>query len=155
MPYTIKERELYSIFGQVPVNLYYSMYSLLPRFRQRWIPNALPVNVALDKLKLFQDLTMQPINFHWAFIKGENDNPKDVETIANLLKSYGFYGKFNLVRYNPPDHTSEETDEDNLRILFSIMNGAFNKVKDGKSKIVPRVGKDVYASCGMFEPDYL
>ena len=56
MPYTIKDRSLCDIFGNTPVNLYYSLYSINEKFKQKWMPNAIPSLTALDKLQELIDL---------------------------------------------------------------------------------------------------
>lgn len=148
MPHTIKDRNLKDIFGNDnPPHLYYSLYSLDEKFRKHWMPNAIPVRDALDKLKKYENSTY-PITFHYALIKDHNDSLESAAEIVKILREYKFVGKFNLVRYNPhPDSGSAEADEDRLNEVFNIISEGLG---NPKSYIVPRVGKDVYASCGMF-----
>jgi 23S rRNA (adenine2503-C2)-methyltransferase len=154
MPYTIRDKKLIDIFKTKGDNtyLYYSLYSLDEKFRKIWMPNAIPWQLALDKLKEYQDNGGNIITFHWPFIKDQNDNIHDVEKMATKLKSYNFNAKFNLVRYNNhPNLPNKETPMDKLKILFDIVNNGLNNNK--KSYIVPKVGEDVSASCGMFIND--
>ena len=128
---------------------YYSLYSTNERFRKRWIPKALPVHIALEKLKEYQDAKTvpDPVVLHWAFIEGENDSVEDVEATIQAVQDSGVAGRFNLVRYNPPNDKSRESSPEVLQRNFDIINDAF---RHPRSQIVPRVGFDVKASCGMF-----
>lgn len=133
-----------------PSNLptvYYSLYSVNPTFRKRWLPKALPVQQALARLKDYQSQGGQ-IVFHWAFIEGHNDDRGDVLRLADVIEQSGIKARFNLVRYNPysigqGQEPSEEVLQDRFEIISSVM-------KIPGSRIVPRVGFDVKASCGMF-----
>lgn len=144
MPFTVINRDLYDIFGN-DAFLYYSLYSVKSKFRNDWIPNGIDYNIALDKLKKYQEKTGNIITFHWAFIKDQNDNVNDVIELTKILKGYDFNAKFNLVRYNPYDDQSTESEY--VDELFQIVADGLD---NDKSYIVPRVGSDVYASCGMF-----
>lgn len=147
MPKHLAARPLTQIFTR-PAYLYYSLYSINPAFRQKWIPGAMDYRKALDLLKVYQIATGLEFTFHWAYIRGENDSIEEAHAIAHLLRSYEFDAKFNLVRYNPPTRESEEPPEDHLKELFSIVNSGLGN--NPKSKIVSRVGYDINASCGMF-----
>ena len=46
---------------------YYSLYSINPDFRKRWIPKSLPVDEALSKLKDWQQETGRTLALHWVF----------------------------------------------------------------------------------------
>jgi adenine C2-methylase RlmN of 23S rRNA A2503 and tRNA A37 len=158
MPHTIRQYRLKDIFGDYQAHVYYSLYSINPEFRKKWMPNALPYEQALDKLKDYEmnSKFKYPVAFHWALIKGENDSIKDAETLAKLLYKYDFKSKFNLVRYNAhPDSSSEESDEARYKEIFNIISSSLKSegFEKSESYIVPRVGKDVYASCGMFIPN--
>ena len=62
------------------------------------------------------------------------------------------FGKFNLVRYNPHPLLQENEnsmESDKLDDIIEIMKEAF--VSDTGTKIIQKVGPDVYASCGMFD----
>ena len=128
--------------------LYYSLYSLNPMFRKRWVPKAMDPYKALDLLQKYQQETKQRVVLHWAFIAGQNDQEEDVNHIIEEVLKRDLKVKFNLVRYNPHDlRHGEETKESVLQERFDALKKAFG---DEESRIVPRVGMDVKASCGMF-----
>lgn len=150
MPYTIKHRKLSDIFQTYPAYLYYSLYSLNPDFRKKWLPNAIPWQEALDKLKEFQESSNNIITFHWSLIKGENDNLEEVKKLADVLSSYKFHGKFNIVRFNPhPNVADEEPNQDVIDEVFKIVADVF---KNPKSYQVPRLDVKTKTPCGMFVP---
>lgn len=152
MPYTVKHRKLEDILSR-NTEIYYSLYSVKEDFRKSWLPNALPVKEALHKIKQYQLYSHMPVTFHWAFIKNYNDDEQDLVELVKLVRQYELFGKFNLVRYNPPPNLyhTEEPDEEKLNDLFKIARSALTD--NNRSKIVPRVGLDVYASCGTFITD--
>jgi adenine C2-methylase RlmN of 23S rRNA A2503 and tRNA A37 len=166
MPLEMENVELYDLFIGAS-QIYYSLYSVNEQFRKRWIPKALPTDVALEKLKTYQSYHVDyehtwsifdgkwlahgavdnPIAFHWAFIEGENDSVEDVEATCQAILDSGVTGQFNLVRYNPPNNKSRESSQEVLERNFKIISEALGHPG---SQIIPRVGFDVKASCGMF-----
>lgn len=150
LPKTLKT-PLASILTHENSWLYYSLYSMNPNFRKRWIPKALPPEIALDLCKKYQEQTNKRITLHWALISGQNDSDKDIDDILKAVSSRAINAKFNLVRYNPHDNRhGVETSEDRLNEIFNKIKNALG---DESSRIVPRVGLDVKASCGMFLPN--
>ena len=140
--------DLVKAFGEHPVTFYWSLYALDARFRKRWLPRAQDPFVVADRLRAWQEATGREIVFHWAFIEGENDSIAQVQEVRTWIEEQGLFGRFNLVRYNSHNaRTGKEPDEDVLRSLFDEIVPA---MKIGGSRIVPRVGFDVAASCGMF-----
>lgn len=127
--------------------IYYSLYSTDDKFRKRWLPKADDVDNALTKLKAFQQYDGKVV-LHWAFIKGQNDSEEDVDAIGKLILKYGIQARFNLVRYNP--YSCGQGTES----LETTLQERFEQIKRYMmvpgSRIVPRVGFDVAASCGMF-----
>lgn len=128
--------------------LYYSLYSVDPAFRKRWLPKSLPVGQALTLLQRWQDITDQNVVIHGAFIEGQNDSTAQVDAMLNAIEQYGLRAKFNLVRYNPYSPAQGQESPD------AVIQANFNRIQarlaHPKSRIVPRVGFDVAASCGMF-----
>lgn len=138
---------LTDVFKVIQPTMYYSLYSMNPEFRQKWLPSAINPQHALDLLKDYQSLSKKIIKIHYAFIKGENDSLEDLAEMCNELDKRNLLCEFNLVRYNPysplqGEESSEKVIERNLEFLKERFKG--------KVQMIPRVGFDVKASCGMF-----
>ena len=128
--------------------LYYSLYSFNLNWRKRWLPRACHPRIALEMLKRWQDETGKIPKIHYAFIHGENDSRQDVAEICEEINRLKLRVNVNIVRYNPPDETSRESDDLTLvarQVQFSQLLGASTRVDE-----IQRVGFDVAASCGMF-----
>lgn len=149
-PQEVEHKDLSEVFKGVTQSfgIYYSLYSVEDCFRKRWLPKALDYHLALKKLEQLQADTHANVAFHWTFIQGENDSQTTLDKIKCVLKDYKIKAKFNLVRYNPYSAAQGiESAEDVLQHNFDELNQFFN---NPQSRIVPRVGFDVKASCGMF-----
>lgn len=140
--------DLVKAFAGWPVTFFWSLYSLDPRFRKRWMPKARRPEEIAAALVRWQRATSRPVVLHWAFIEGANDDPGDVRRLGDWVLGQGLDARFNLVRYNPfSDAQGREPDEARLEALF---DGLVPAMRVPGSRIVPRVGFDVAASCGMF-----
>lgn len=103
---------------------------------------------SLDMIADFQAKTGREIALHWAFIAEQNDSLEELNQTMADVKSRGIKAKFNLVRYNPhSDRYGYEPEEQHIIQLFNVVQ---SYLPNPKSRIVPRVGHDVKASCGMF-----
>ena len=150
MPMEVESKDLAEVFKDVTQDyaIYYSLYSVNEKFRKRWLPKALNYQIALKKLEALQEEKGIEIAFHWAFIEGQNDSKEDLAQLKNVLSQYNIKAKYNLVRYNPySPNQGQEPTENVLQHNFDELNAFFNSPA---SRIVPRVGFDVKASCGMF-----
>lgn len=142
MPQTLR-KSLVHVFPVITPTIYYSMYSVDPQFREKWLPAAMPVHQALDLLAEYQYVSKKIIKFHGAFIHGENDHVDQVRAMCDAITSRGIRSEFNMVRYNPfsPEQGTESL---HLDTICSIINDHM------PCKIISRVGSDVSASCGTF-----
>ena len=152
-PKELGGRRLEDTFVRSHPEIYYSIYSMREEFRRRWLPKALPVEEALDRLVSWQRSTYKICKIHYAFIEGQNDSEADVHAICDALESRRLLVHVNIVRYNPPDprrhgvEPPEEIIQRNARIYQQRLPYA-------RVRVIPRVGFDVQASCGMFfEPE--
>lgn len=149
LPKVLGDSSLEDIFVTFHPEIYYSIYSVNEAFRRRWLPKALPVSDALDRLAAWQRETYKICKIHYAFIKGENDSEADVHAICDELEKRELMVHVNIVRYNPHDprrhgvESSQEIIRRNARIYQS-------RLQNARVRVIPRVGHDVKASCGMF-----
>jgi adenine C2-methylase RlmN of 23S rRNA A2503 and tRNA A37 len=148
-PRELGDRLLEDVFLIYHPEIYYSLYSMSEAFRRRWLPKALPVDDALDRLASWQRSTYKICKIHYAFIAGENDSEADVHAICDALERRRLMVHVNIVRYNPHDprrhgvEPPEEVIQRNARIYQS-------RLPHARVRVIPRVGYDVAASCGMF-----
>jgi adenine C2-methylase RlmN of 23S rRNA A2503 and tRNA A37 len=147
LPKALEDSRLVDIFPVHHPEIYWSLYSTWPAVRQKWLPNALPPFLSAAMLAEWQQDTNKIPKVHFAFIKGVNDCEAAVEDIAHLLNTYHLHVNFNIVRYNPPDSKSEEADEETIRDRVDQLENCF---PHSRVDVIPRVGFDVQASCGMF-----
>lgn len=146
MPTTLK-KSLVDIFGYINPTIYYSMYSTNPKWRKKWMPAAMDTDQALLMLKDYQNFSKKIIKIHYAFIAGENDTVEEINNVCDAIDKHNLICEFNLVRYNPASaEQGEESSEEVINRNMDIIRTRF----DGEVQIVPRVGFDVKASCGMF-----
>lgn len=151
IPQVIVDNELTNIFPVIHPTIYYSLYSLDKEFRKKWLPKALPVDVAMGKLKRYQDHSGKVIRLHWAFIEGENDSYATVKDIVDCVQDNGLRVDVNIVRYNPysPVHGKEPSED----VIMARANDLLTLLpKPTRVKVVTRQGSTVYASCGQFVP---
>jgi 23S rRNA (adenine2503-C2)-methyltransferase len=146
MPVTLK-KPLIEIFGYINPTIYYSLYSTNPEWRKKWMPAAMEVDQALGMLQEYQKFSKKIVKIHHTFIAGENDSVEEIHNVCDAIDKHELLCEFNLVRYNPasPDQ-GVESDPLDIDRNMEIMTNRFR----GKVQIIPRVGFDVKASCGMF-----
>lgn len=148
MPSTLKS-SLVNTFNYINPTIYYSLYSTNPEWRKKWMPAAMDPIVALEMLKEYQDFSKKIVKIHYPFISGENDSIEEINNVCDAIDKAKLICEFNLVRYNPaaPDQ-GVESPEDVIERNVSILADRFKF--SSKVQVIPRVGFDVKASCGMF-----
>lgn len=148
MPLTLKY-PLTTIFRYVTPTIYYSLYSTNPEWRKKWMPGAMDVQTALDLIKEYQDVSKKIVKIHFPFISNENDSVDDINSMCDLIEKINLICEFNLVRYNPfSENQGTESSEEVIKNNIEIIKNRFKF--STKVQIIPRVGFDVKASCGMF-----
>lgn len=147
-PKTLGEKRLEQIFTADLPEIYYSLYSMEPSFRKRWLGKALDAGRGLDLLASWQQHTGKIPKIHFAFIEGENDSEAAMRKMADAIVERELKVSLNIVRYNPHSNQyGRESDESVIERNVQMLTEWINPVA---VRIVPKVGFDVKASCGMF-----
>lgn len=147
MPKALKPLSLANVFKIVQPTIYYSLYHWDQDFKRKWMPQAMPTVEAIEMLAEYQEISKKKIKIHHCLIKDENDHPEDVKIWAEELHRQNILWDFNLVRYNPySEKEGVETDDAGIdEYLHEVRAWC-----PGEVKVIPRIGTDVLASCGMF-----
>lgn len=128
--------------------IYYSLYSTNEKFRKRWLPRAKPVDQALKILRDWQRKNKGKAVIHHPLIADENSMIEEASRIGLAVEAHDLDARFNLVRYNPySEAQGREASEEAIQVYFSEIT---RYMTVPGSRIVPRIGFDVKASCGMF-----
>ncbi len=146
------------MFAPHAPDFYYSIYSANPEIRRRLLPRAMPVDQALQILRRYQDQTHKIPFLHYALIQGVNDDLDSVHDICQAVFRAGLRVNINLVQYNPPKNMSVRLGRTSERVLHDVNMATYERVAgwykhrmpETRIQIVPRVGIDVAASCGVF-----
>jgi len=147
-PVGARDVDLVDAFSGHPVTFYWSLYSLRKAFRRRWIPKADCPEKTMERMLNWQSRTGRDVVIHHALIEGQNDRICDHVSLRKFIRSSGLKTKVNLVRYNSfSSRTGSEATDRSYNQALDILSA---DLPVSGSKIVPRVGKDVAASCGMF-----
>lgn len=153
MPQSLQDDniDLVSCFAPHNLDIYYSLYSLDPLWRRKWIPKAMEPECALERLTEWASYSRCIPVIHHALIAGENDSLEEASNIAALIRSFGLRADINLVRYNPfSDLFGEESSIEQMQAVADVYA---QSLPGTRVQIVGRVGHDVKASCGMFVTD--
>lgn len=146
MPREMEDADLVAMFGRIPVDFYYSIYSTDQAFRRRWMPKALPVSESLAMLADYQRHMRKIPTLHWALIADENDRPNDTDGIVEAVRAAGLRVNINLVRYNPFSERQGRELERVAAVVAQLEAG----LPEARVRVIDRIGYDVNASCGMF-----
>lgn len=135
------------IFGEV--EFYYSLYTLNPHFRNRWLPKAMDPEYVGSVFRGHRPQgNMSQFRLHHALIEGENTNDSDVQSIHDWLERHDIHCFLNLVHYNPYDEScGTEASEETTNNYIELMKQSPRIT--GIQRVNLR-GPDVKASCGMF-----
>ncbi len=119
-----------------------------PDFRRHWMPSALPAQDGLDRLAEWQRHSYKIVKIHYAFIEGQNDSEADIHAVCDAVQARDLYVHVNIVRYNPQ---SAEYGRESSEAIFERNTSIFEeRLPKARVQVIPRVGFDVHASCGMF-----
>lgn len=124
--------------------IYFSYYSSNPKFREKWLPNASPEYVGINRINQYYKDTDIKSRIHFALIDGQNDDDKEIDKLSEYIDGMDYTPYINIVRYN--SNCDEYKESNRIEEYSEKINQRFGNIV----KVIPRVGFDVKASCGMF-----
>ena len=128
-------------------DIYYSLYSVDLVKRKKFMPNAADPELAIKKLKEWQDYSHKIIRIHFSVVPGFNDTEIEIERLCWTLSRAKLRVDFNLIEYNPPEGETQRPAL-SLERTRQIIIGAMPA--DTRIFLIPRVAPDIHVSCGMF-----
>lgn len=141
------DKSLVDVFPTIHPEIYYSLYTTNIKTRKRWLPNAMDVDKALKLLREYQIFTNKIPKIHFAMIKGVNDSELEIQNIINKVNESNLSVNINIPSYNPNKNGGSEADESFIETALQMMSEG---LPNSRVKLIPKVGFDVKASCGMF-----
>lgn len=126
------------------VEFYYSLYSLDPGFRKRWIPKGLDPDVVGSLFRGYD----HSFRLHYALIDKANCSIAETNAVKNWLTKHNIQCRLNIVRYNPySEACGQEPSFGDMNTYKEFMKLSSNIID---VHVISRVGSDVAASCGTF-----
>jgi adenine C2-methylase RlmN of 23S rRNA A2503 and tRNA A37 len=115
------------------------------------MPNAQDPSFALRELVDWQTVTGgMPVVIHFAPVPGQTDTPESVAKLVKMVRESGLRVSYNLVNFNPPPTWTNQLYTLGQKSLETIRGYILDVEPNAQVNIKERVGRDVYASCGMF-----
>lgn len=129
------------------LRLFYSLHSTEQETRDIMIPNAMPIDKAMTKIKHFHDKTNVNIVLHYMFMDGINDSEEQIEHLNNFMSVNDLDGfELRILRYN--GHSEAIRESDSFRDIIRNVADARSKFKVQFSS-----GFEVLSACGQFVID--
>lgn len=151
MPITMPPLRNFLAGGAAQPIIYYSMYSTSLAWLRKWMPNAQDPSFALRELVDWQTVTGgMPVVIHFAPVPGQTDTPESVAKLVKMVRESGLRVSYNLVNFNPPPTWTNQLYTLGQKSLETIRGYILDVEPNAQVNIKERVGRDVYASCGMF-----
>lgn len=127
-----------------PLRLFYSLHSTEQETRDIMIPNAMPIDKAISRIKAFSDETKVNIVLHYMFMEGINDSDEQVEHLNNFMQSNELDNfELRILRYN--GHKDEIQESLHFREIIQRVAAERSKFKVQFSS-----GFEVLSACGQF-----
>lgn len=127
------------------VRLFYSLHSGNQETRDKIIPNAMPLDSAIEFLKEYSSDNEHNVIFHHMFMEGQNDSNEEVDDLLRLIDKHKLHNyEFRILRYNHcQDSPFGESDTFN-----NIISRIAKHIQHLKIQI--STGNEIRAACGQF-----
>ncbi len=124
--------------------LFYSLHSSEQSVRDVIIPNAMPIDKAMLKIKQFHESTGINIILHYMFMEGVNDSDEQVNHLMHFMQEYSVQNyELRILRYNGHEENIEESL--NFKPIIKKISSLTNHFKVQFSS-----GFEVKSACGQF-----
>jgi len=129
------------------LRLFYSLHSTEQHTRDLMIPNAMPIDKALSKIKKFHEASQVNIIVHYMFMDSINDSNEQVEHLNTFMASNELDGfELRILRYN--GHNDSIKESNNFKSIIKNVSDAHSNFKVQFSS-----GFEILSACGQFVID--
>lgn len=125
------------------VRFFYSLHSCIQETRNHLIPNALPINEAIQQMQDYSENERYNLILHHMFLNGVNDSREEVSKLLEFMKTMKRH-ELRILRYNT---CRNNTFKESRKFDF-IIEQLIETVP--RLKVQISTGTEVRAACGQF-----
>ena len=132
------------------VNLAISLHASNNELRNKLMPinKVYNLNLLMETIKKYIDVTNRRVTFEYIMLKGVNDSLENAKELSNLVKGINCY--INLIPYNETSHIEfKKSDKERILNFYDCLK------KNGVNVTIRReFGSKVMAACGQLRSNY-
>jgi adenine C2-methylase RlmN of 23S rRNA A2503 and tRNA A37 len=123
--------------------LFYSLHSTIQETRDKIIPNAMNIESAIEKLKIYSgEFNDNNLIIHHMFFDSINDSEEEVNNLISLLSGTGI--ELRILRMNYCDNSPYQESK-KFEDIITKLNNSLNYLK-----VQISAGDEIKAACGQF-----
>ena len=126
--------------------LFYSLHSAIQESRDNLIPNAMPIDKAINALLEYSEDNKYNVIFHHMFIDGFNDTDEEIDALIKLINDYELHNhELRILRYNTCEVSTFIHESNKFKSIIKRLMKVHPHIK-----VQISAGSEVKAACGQF-----
>ena len=126
--------------------LFSPLHSAIQKTPDELIPNAMPIDEAIEALVNYSENNKYNVIFHHMFIDGFNDSDEEVDALIDLINDYDLHNyELRILRYNTCEVSTYMHESSDFKNIIRKLINVHPHVK-----VQVSAGSEVKAACGQF-----